>query len=156
MPEGLDHLAPWLGGFMSKLEPGERRQLAKRIGKTLRDANAQRIRDNVQPDGSPMGPRKPKRDKRGRLRKRKGRMFPKTGLARNLRAFARDDEIEIAFKPLVAGTAAVHHFGLVAPVDPKNKNSIETRYPARRLLGFASADIEAIDEAVMKHMDAAG
>lgn len=146
--EGLDALAPWLGGVLQKLEPGERLGLTRKIGKALRDANAARIRDNVQPDGTPMEPRKSKRDKRGRLRKRRGRMFPKTSLARNLRAFARPDEIEVSFRPLVAGTAAVHHYGLTAPVDPKIRNSIEVRYPARRLLGFAPADLELIDEEV--------
>lgn len=151
--EGLDALAPWLGGVLQKLEPGERLGLTRKIGKALRDANAARIRDNVTPDGSPMEPRKAQsgkrgRDKRGRLRKRKGRMFPKTSLARNLRAFARPDEIEVSFRPLVAGTAAIHHHGLTAPVDPENRKSIEIRYPARPLLGFAPEDLELIDQEV--------
>ena len=146
--DSLDAIAPWLGGLLQKLEPGERLGLTRKIGKALRDANAARIRDNVQPDGTPMEPRKSKRDKRGRLRKRRGRMFPKTSLARNLRAFARPDEIEVTFRPLVAGTAAVHHYGLTAPVDPKNPRSIEVRYPARRLLGFAPADLDLIDQEV--------
>lgn len=145
MPEGLDHLAPWLGDYLRKLEPAERRTLARKLGKALRDSNARRIRDNVQPDGSPMEPRKTKRDRRGRLRKRKGRMFPKTALARNLRAFARPDEIEVAFRQLVAGTAEVHHYGLLAPVDPRLRNAIKVRYPARRLLGFSPADIDLIE-----------
>lgn len=144
--EGLDALAPWLGGVLHKLEPGERLGLTRKIGKALRDANAGRIRDNVQPDGAPMEPRKSKRDKRGRLRRRKGRMFPKTALARNLRAFARPDEVEVAFRPLVAGTAKIHHDGLTAPVDPKIRNSIKVRYPARPLLGFAPTDLELIDQ----------
>ena len=146
--EGLDALAPWLGGVLQKLSPGERLGLTRKIGKALRDANAARIRDNLTPDGTPMEPRKPKRDKRGRLRKRKGRMFPKTSLARNLRAIARPNEIEVAFRQLVAGTAAIHHHGLTAPVNPKNPRSIQVRYPARPLLGFAPADLERIDQEV--------
>jgi hypothetical protein len=78
---GLDHLAPWLEGYLQRLAPSERRKLTRRLAKALRDANARRIRDNVEPDGTPMQPRKSKRDRRGRLRKRKGRMFPKTSLA---------------------------------------------------------------------------
>ncbi|WP_408586589.1 phage virion morphogenesis protein [Novosphingobium sp.] len=148
----LERLEPWLAGVMQKLEPRERGRLSRKIGKALRDANARRIRDNVQPDGSPMEPRKPKADKRGRLRRRKGRMFPKTALARNLKVRTSADEVEIAFTPRISGTASVHHFGLTAPVDPKIPNSIEIRYPARRLLGFAPDDIEAIDKAVMDHM----
>jgi len=150
MAEGLDHLAPWLGGFLAKFTPTERTALTRALGKTLRDANAARIRDNVTPDGTPMEPRKPKRDKRGRLRKRKGRMFPKTALARNLRVRTQPDEIEVGFRPLVAGTAEVHHYGLTAPVDPRIPNSIEVRYPARPLLDFAPADIEAIETQAME------
>jgi tRNA U34 5-methylaminomethyl-2-thiouridine-forming methyltransferase MnmC len=76
---GLDHLAPWLEGYLQRLAPA-RRKLTRRLAKALRDANARRIRDNVEPDGTPMQPRKSKRDRRGRLRKRKGRMFPKAAL----------------------------------------------------------------------------
>ncbi|WP_225206233.1 phage virion morphogenesis protein [Novosphingobium huizhouense] len=148
----LERLEPWLAGYMARLEPRERGRLSRKIGKALRDANAQRIRDNVQPDGSPMEPRKPKADKRGRLRQRKGKMFPKTALARNLKVQTSAERIELAFTPLVAGTAAVHHYGLTAPVDPATPNSIKVRYPARRLLGFSPADIEAIERAVMDHV----
>lgn len=148
----LERLEPWLAGLMGRLEPRERGKLSRKVGKVLRDANARRIRDNVQPDGSPMEPRKPKADKRGRLRARKGKMFPKAALAKNLKVRASSERIEVAFTPRVAGTAAVHHFGLTAPVDPKVPNSIEVRYPARRLLGFAPADLEAIDKAVMEHL----
>lgn len=148
--DDLERLEPWLGGAMARLQPGERKGLARRIGKDLREANARRIRDNVQPDGTPMQPRKAKRDKRGRLRKRKGRMFPKTALARNLRFAGNADGVEVSFRPLVEKTAAIHHFGLVAPVDPRNPNSIEVRYPARRLLGFAPADLDAIGQTAIE------
>lgn len=146
--EGLDALAPWLGGVLQRLSPGERLGLTRKIAKALRAANAKRIRDNVEPDGTPMEPRKSKRDRRGRLRKRRGRMFPKTSLARNLRSFARPDGLEVSFRPLVAGTAAIHHYGLTAPVDPKNRSSIDVRYPARPLLGFAPGDLDLIDKEV--------
>jgi hypothetical protein len=83
---GLDHLAPWLEGYLQRLAPSERRKLTRRLAKALRDANARRIRDNVEPDGTPMQPRKSKRDRRGRLRKRKGRMFPKAACPQLARA----------------------------------------------------------------------
>jgi phage virion morphogenesis protein len=143
---GLDHLAPWLEGYLHRLEPGERRKLTRKLAKALRDRNAKRIRDNVQPDGTPMEPRKSQRDRRGRLRKRKGRMFPKTSLAKNLRYRANDQELEVSFRPLVAGTASVHHYGLTAPVDPRIPNSIKIRFPARRLLGLSEADILLIEK----------
>ena len=142
---GLDHLAPWLEGYLQRLAPSERRKLTRRLAKALRDANARRIRDNVEPDGTPMQPRKSKRDRRGRLRKRKGRMFPKAALSRNLRGQARTDELVISFRPLIERTAKVHQFGLEAPVDPRIPNSIKVRYPARRLLGLAPDDIAMIE-----------
>lgn len=142
---GLDHLAPWLEGYLQRLAPSERRKLTRRLAKALRDANARRIRDNVEPDGTPMQPRKSKRDRRGRLRKRKGRMFPKTSLAKNLRFRSSAQEVVVSFRQLVAGTAAVHHYGQTAPVDPRIPNSIKVRYPARRLLGFAPDDIAMIE-----------
>jgi phage virion morphogenesis protein len=143
---GLDHLAPWLEGYLHRLEPGERRKLTRKLAKALRDANAKRIRDNVQPDGTPMEPRKSQRDRRGRLRKRKARMFPKAALARNLRGTARTDEVVVSFRPLVQRTAEVHHFGEEAPVDPRIRNSIRVRYAARRLLGLNEADVRLIEE----------
>lgn len=153
MTEGLDHLAPWLGDYLQKLEPRERRKLARKIGKSLRDANGKRVRDNVKPDGSAMEPAKARRDKRGRLRKRKGRMYPKIALARNLRAKASADRIVVDFRPLVSRTAEVHQFGEVAPVDPKIRNSIKVRYPERPLLGFAPADVEAIQMSIMEQLE---
>jgi phage virion morphogenesis protein len=96
---GLDHLAPWLEGYLQRLAPTERRKFTRKLAKALRDANAKRIRDNVQPDGTPMEPRKSQRDRRGRLRRRKARMFPKAALARNLRGVARTDEVVVSFRP---------------------------------------------------------
>jgi hypothetical protein len=78
-----------------------------------------------------MQPRKSKRDRRGRLRKRKGRMFPRPPCPQ-LRGQARTDELVIRFRPLIERTAKVHQFGLEAPVDPRIPNSIKVRYPARR------------------------
>jgi phage virion morphogenesis protein len=127
---GLDHLAPWLEGYLQRLEPAARRPFLRKLAKALRDANARRIRDNVEPDGTPMAPRKSQRDRRGRLRRRKARMFPKAALARNLRAQTSPEAITIRFRPLIEPTARIHHFGEEAPVDPHIRNSI-TRYPAR-------------------------
>lgn len=150
---GLDHLAPWLEGYLQRLKPTERRKLTRKLAKALRDSNARRIRDNVQPDGTPMEPRKSQRDRRGRLRKRKGRMFPKTALAKNLRYRANAEDLEVSFRPLVAGTASVHHYGLTAPVDPRIPNSITIRYPARRLLGLSEADVRLIEEDSLNLLD---
>lgn len=149
-PSGLEALEPWIEGYLAKLKPAERSKVARKIGIMLRRANARRIAANVQPDGSAMEPRRPQKDRRGRLRARKGRMFAKTGKLRNMRVRPSPDGVEVDFARLVAGTAAVHHFGLIDKVDGRIPNSIRVRYPARRLLGFSPADREAIMDEVIR------
>lgn len=149
---GLDAIEPWLSGVLARLSPGEQMKIKRKIGQLLRRRNAERIRTNVQPDGTPMEPRKPRRDKRGRVRGRKGKMFPKIGLARTMRVTVRPNEIEVSFSPLVAGAAKVHHWGLVDQVEKKG-DAPSVRYPARHLLGINPADRDEIMEEVMKWFD---
>lgn len=150
-PSGLDALEPWLDGYLAKLKPGERMRIARKIGQVLRRRNAERIRANLQPDGSAMAPRKP-----GKHRRKRGRMFPRTGLARNLRIQARTDEARLDFAQRVAGTAAVHHFGLVDAVDRRIPHSIKVRYPARLLLGIPPEDRDAIMAEVFAWLESEG
>lgn len=134
---------------MARLEPGQRLRLARRIGVLLRQVNAARVKANVEPDGSPMTARKPRDDRaagrrKGRIRKKKDRMFRRIELARNMVVKPSADGVELGFRGRVAQTAAVHHFGLEDAVDRRNPRSIRVRYPARRLLGFAPEDEAAI------------
>ena len=55
----LSRLTSWADGLLASMEPAARRQLAGEMARTLRASQAQRIRANLQPDGSPMAPRKP-------------------------------------------------------------------------------------------------
>lgn len=141
---GLEALEPWLESYLNRLKPGQRMQLTRKIGQLLRRRNAARIAANVTPDGLPMEPRKPRK----RSRAKRGKMFQKTRLTRNMKIRARPDQVELSFKQPVAGTAAVHHFGLVDKVEP-TATAPKVRYPARPLLGLPPADREAImDEAL--------
>ena len=152
MADDLTAIEPWLDGVMARLEPGERLKVARRIGQMLRRRNAERIRANIQPDGSPMEPRKITRDKRGRIRGRKGKMFPKTGLAKNLQVRADADQVEVSFKQTVAGAAKVHHYGLVDRVS-RNAGAPRVRYPIRRLLGINGEDRDLILAEVSKMLE---
>lgn len=152
MADDLTAIEPWLDGIMARLEPGERLKVARRIGQMLRRRNAERIRANVQPDGSSMEPRKIARDKRGRIRGRKGKMFPKTGLAKNIQVRADADEVEVSFKQPVAGAARVHHYGLIDRVS-RNAGAPRVRYPIRRLLGINDEDRDMILAEVSKMLD---
>ena len=144
---GLEAIEPWIEGYLARLKPGERSKVARKIGIMLRRANSERILANVEPDGAAMEPRK---DRKGRRRARKGKMFRKTGKLRNMRVRPSPDGVEVDFVRLVAGTASVHHFGLIDKVDGRIPNSIKVRYPTRRLLGFSKADREAIMDEVIK------
>ena len=152
MADDLTAIEPWLDGIMARLEPSERLKVARRIGQMLRRRNAERIRANVQPDGSPMEPRKVTRDKRGRIRGRKGKMFPKTGLAKNMQIRADADQVEVSFKQSVAGAAKVHHYGLVDRVS-RNAGALRVRYPIRRLLGINDEDRDMILAEVSKMLE---
>lgn len=146
--DGLEAIEPWLAGVIMRLKPGQRLRLARKVGQMLRKRNADRIRQNVQPDGSTMEPRKPRR----RGKERRGKMFRKIGLARNMRIKAKPDSVEITFSGQVAGAAAVHHFGLVDNVE-HTAGAPKYRYPARRLLGLPKADRDMIMETVMEVLD---
>ena len=149
MADDLTAIEPWLDGIMARLEPSERLKVARRIGQMLRRRNAERIRANVQPAGSPMEPRKITRDKRGRIRGRKGKMFPKTGLAKNMQVRADADQVEVSFKQSVSGAAKVHHYGLVDRVS-RNAGAPRVRYPIRRLMGINDEDRDMILAEVSK------
>jgi phage virion morphogenesis protein len=155
---GLEALEPWAEGFLSDLGPGERQRIFREVGRMLRARNAARIKANVDPDGNSMEPRRRHRDRRGRIRTRgrTGPMFRKISMARNMRITASADQVEIAFVRAVAGTAAVHHFGLTDQVDKRIPNSIRVRYAARRLLGLPQADRDAILDVMIDWLDKAG
>ena len=142
---GLEALEPWLEGYLNRLKPGQRMELARKIGQLLRRRNAARIAANIQPDGTAIEPRKPR--KRGG-KQRRGKMCQRVKLARNMTVRARADQVELSFKQPVAGTAAVHHFGLVDKVE-QSGTSPRVRYPSRKLFGIPAEDREAImDEAL--------
>lgn len=148
----FDSFAPldrWLTDVIGRLKPGERIRMGRRIGQALRRSNAQRIAGNVTPDGEPMEPRKKRSAEQrradaraGRVR-RKGKMFPKVRLARNMRVKPTTEDVALSFQPRVARTAAVHHFGLRDRV-ARFRGAPETRYPARPLFGFGRGDREEL------------
>lgn len=152
----MEELESWLEAVASRLSPAKRSQLARKIGQQLRLANAARVRANVEPDGSPMAPRKKKKKLKskqtGKVRST-GKMFPRIEMARHMVISSNADHVELSFDSRVAQTAAIHHFGEEAPVVPRNPNSIRVRYPARRLLGIGEEDEKAIMLAAMAWLE---
>lgn len=155
MNDNFDRLAPWVAAIARRFGDGNMRKIARKIGLMLRRVNAGRIAANVQPDGSAMEPRKrrPLRDRKNDRVRKKGRMFPKIRLARNMRVKATADQVEVNFNDKVARAANVHHFGLRDRV-ARFRGAPQVRYPVRELLGFGADDDDAILEAVLDGVDA--
>ena len=133
----------WFGRILQGLEPGQRKKAALKLGQALRRSNLKRIEANVQPDGSPMDPRKPRKDARGRLRKKAGgKMFQGLRFAKHWRIDADQDGVLIsASSPVVDRNASVSQFGETAIVGRlRNRTPVRYRYPERRLLGFGPED----------------
>lgn len=152
----LDALEPWLGALLAKTEPRQRLALSRRVGQIMRRFNAQRVLANIEPDGTPMAGRSPKKPRKsGKPRKAKQpRMFRRIELARNMQVTPSPDDVSLSFKGRIAKTAEVHHFGLEDVVDKRIRNSIRVRYKARRLLGFGPGDREAMLGEIMDWLEA--
>lgn len=137
MAEDLAEFERWMGRIINGLEPGRRRAAALKLGQALRRLNAQRIAANIEPDGGSMQARKPREGRRLRAK-----MFPKLRKLSEWKLTADADGLEITpVNPMVAQTAAVHHFGETGFVGRlRDGRVIRAKYPARRLLGFGDED----------------
>ena len=143
MADDLNQFNEWFEQILAGLEPGQRRRAAVKLGQALRRSNLQRVAENVEPDGRAMEPRKPRLDRRGRLKKRQaGKMFKGLRRLRNWKVDADAEGVEI--RPAsgnVDRVAAVSHFGEVATVGRlRGGGAIRTRYPVRRILGVGPED----------------
>ena len=141
--DDLSLFEEWFGRIIAGLQPAARRRAAVKLGQALRRSNLSRIAANVDPDGVAFDPRKPRKDRRGRLRNRQGgKMFKGLRQARNWRIDADDDGVEV--RPAsgnVDRVGAVSQFGEVATVGYlRSGRAIRTRYPVRRLIGFSDDD----------------
>ncbi len=131
----------FFGRVLASLTPSARRRAGRKLGQALLRANLKRIAGNMEPDGGAMEKRKRRLDARGRLRRKAGgKMFRRLRLAREWRVDAQPDSVEIMPRR-GDGVARTHHFGLRGFVGkgPDGKR-VFTRYPTRRLLGFARED----------------
>ncbi|NBW10487.1 MAG: phage virion morphogenesis protein [Caulobacteraceae bacterium] len=154
MAEDLEQLEDWIGALIAKLEPGQRRQLARAIGMDVRKAQVSRIAAQMNPDGSSYTPRKrpPLRAKAGRVKRHAGDMFRKLRSSAYLGVQATQDEVAIGFfNPAVSRLARVHQEGLVDKVERK-PGAPSVRYAMRQLLGYTDGDRERVADLVMKHL----
>ncbi|MBZ6064706.1 phage virion morphogenesis protein [Aeromonas schubertii] len=145
--DALEQLGQQAQALLGRLSAGERHKLAAELARTMRATQAERIRANKQPDGSPMAPRQPQprlRDRRGGTRRK---MFAKLASQRWLKARASADEAVVEFAGSANRLATVHHFGLRDKI-----NGIAVQYPERQLIGITAADIDRIEGALLHHL----
>ncbi|HHQ4773102.1 TPA: phage virion morphogenesis protein [Aeromonas veronii] len=147
MTDALEQLGQQAEALIGKLSAPERRKLAAELARAMRATQAERIRANKQPDGTAMTPRKPQpklRDRRGGTRRK---MFAKLVKPAWFKATATTNEAAVEFKGSANRLAIVHHFGLRDKINGK-----AVQYPERQLIGITDADIDRVEDALLKHL----
>ncbi len=145
--DDLGRLTQWADGLLASMEPAARRQLAGEMARKLRDSQAGRIRTNIQPDGSPMTPRKPQpklKKGRGRLRRK---MFFKITSRTWLKASATQSQAVVEFVGSANRLATIHQYGLKDRIKGR-----EIRYPARELLGITEQERDQLETTLLTHL----
>ncbi|MDR6178376.1 phage virion morphogenesis protein [Pseudomonas sp. SORGH_AS 211] len=141
----LEALETWLSPLLQKLDGRGRAQLARKAAQQLRRSQQQRIRAQVNPDGSPFEARKP-RDLRGKKGRIKRRMFEKLKMARYLKASGTPQQAVIGFSGRVSRIARVHQYGLK---DRPERAAREITYPQRKVLGISATDLDNLKKTLL-------
>ncbi|MEO6919579.1 MAG: phage virion morphogenesis protein [Collimonas sp.] len=152
MSDDLSTLEAWAGTLLTKLQPGQRRVVTRRIAQDLRRSQAKRIASQQAPDGAPYAQRKQRknlRGKQGRIKRQKAAMFEKLRKTKNLLTENDENQLSVGFFGRVARVARVHQEGLEDKVSKKGPNY---RYPARPLLGFSATDQALIRDSLLLHL----
>lgn len=154
----MSELAPfeaYVDALLARLQPAERRALARKIATSLRRSQDDRVAAQQNPDGSAFEPRKsraPLRTRTGAVRRKVGAMFAKLRAAKHLSARATEQTAEAGFhNATVARVARVHQLGLRDRVR-RFPGAAEVVYPQRVLLGFTEADRSATLDLLLEHV----
>lgn len=142
----LEALETWLSPLLQKLDGRGRAQLARKAAQQLRRSQQQRIRAQVNPDGSPFEALKP-RDLRGKKGRIKRRMFERLKMARYLKAKGTPQQAVIGFVGRVSRIARVHQYGLK---DRAERGAPEVRYARREVLGLTGEDLKLVRETMLE------
>ncbi|MDW7704632.1 phage virion morphogenesis protein [Xanthomonas euvesicatoria] len=138
----LTALENWAAPLLARLQPGERRTLARKIGTELRRSQSQRIGKQQAPDGSPYAPRKQQlRQKSGRIKRKK--MFVKLRQAKYFNVSASPNAVSVGLLGRVSRIARVHQEGLKDRVRPGGP---EVHYSNIVILGITKSEREAIHD----------
>ncbi|WP_426787517.1 phage virion morphogenesis protein [Xanthomonas campestris] len=144
----LTALENWAAPLLARLQPGERRTLARKIGTELRRSQSQRIGKQQAPDGSPYAPRKQQlRQKSGRVKRAK--MFAKLRQAKYFKVSASPNAVTVGFVGRVSRIARVHQEGLS---DKVRNDGPTVRYEKRILLGLSARELHLVSDQILKHL----
>lgn len=130
--DAIVSLNHWLDQIALRLEPGQRRELMRRLAQGLRVRHRDRIKQQRDPDGYRFIPRK--RNQIGRI-KRQGTLFQNIG--KQLKTEYSPDHAAVGFGGRTAFVAKVHQKG--ENIKP-SKYAKPTQYPIRELVGFSQED----------------
>ncbi|MEA9658768.1 phage virion morphogenesis protein [Xanthomonas campestris pv. raphani] len=146
--DGLTALETWAAPLLARLQEGERRKLARKIGTELRRSQSQRIGKQQTPDGKSYAPRKQQlRQKSGRVKRAK--MFAKLRQAKYFKISASPNQVSVGFMGRVSRIARVHQEGRKDRVRPGGP---EAHYEKRVILGLTGADTEAIHDLLCSYL----
>ncbi|RRV04441.1 phage virion morphogenesis protein [Pseudomonas sp. v388] len=150
MTDSLTALEEWAAPLLRQMEPGARAKLAKDLAKRLRRSQQQRITRQLNVDGTPYAPRKPRglRGKVGRMR-RKAAMFTRLKSPRFLKAKGDGEQISVGFTGRIARIARVHQYGLKDRAEPGAK---AVKYARREQLGLNSDERQMIQDLLLSHL----
>jgi len=148
MADDLTALENWLGPLIQSLASSEKNKLFKRLGQSIRKRQADRIRKQQNPDGTPFTPRKSRIQKNNQVKARKA-MFLKLRQARHLKIKTDAEGVAVGYQGKAAKIAKIHQGGFLARVAPAGPLF---QYPARKLLGFSTADKDGLLSEIEKHL----
>ncbi|HCT1793813.1 TPA: phage virion morphogenesis protein [Acinetobacter baumannii] len=145
----LEFLSEHLNALLTTLSDAERRKFAMMIARKVRASQSQRITRQQNPDGSSYIPRKNLRNKKGQIKRK---MFMKLKTAKFMKIEKISDGVTIGFDQRVSKLARIHQDGLVDTLK-YNGRTFKVRYAQRILLGFTDAEVEIIENDVLKLFD---
>ncbi|MBK1725713.1 phage virion morphogenesis protein [Halorhodospira neutriphila] len=143
--DDLQDLVEWADPFLEAMSASERRRLAQRIARGLRQRTRSRIADQENPDGSRYEPRV--RQRGGGVRRRA--MFRKLRQNKHLKTSADADAAAVGYRGRSARIARVHQYGLRSRVTPQGP---WYEYPERKLLGLSREDREWLRDVLQDHL----
>lgn len=150
MSDSLTALEAWAAPLLRQLDPDARAKLAKDLAKQLRRSQQQRIKRQLNADGTPYVPRKPRtlRGKQERI-KRKAPMFVRLGSPRFLKATGDGEQIAVGFTGRIARIARVDQYGLN---DRAERGAKQVKYARREPLGLTESERQLISDLLLSHL----